>query len=211
MSSFLLKRLRFCNARDFGPAQLCKSKYAERFAENHVARSEGQRLKNSSDFSALPTPFRRDRCPSAVWRLPCPLTRPWVGVETVSSHSFKVHQPIKASVILMNTGRTPAQKMRASFEGHLPTMDAPRPSASSEGPRPSPSSPGVRDYYYPFAGSSALTYTSIRALEGDLVAWIVGRVDYFDHGGIRRYTNVCARLNQGSDDFIPHEEGNDAH
>jgi hypothetical protein len=115
-------------------------------------------------------------------------------------------------VILMNTGRTPAQKMRARFEGHILAMDAPRPSTSSEGAAPKSLFPGVRDYYYPFAGSSALTYTSIGALEkGDFVAWIVGRVDYFDHGGIRRYTNVCARLNQGSDDFIPHEEGNDAH
>ena len=47
-------------------------------------------------------------------------------------------------------------------------------------------------------------------IAGTRVAWIVGRIEYFDGSNRPHHTLVCCRWDQGRSVFVPDEQGNDA-
>lgn len=137
--------------------------------------------------------------------------RPWIGVDTVWSEKLVSGAIIqKAFVRIKNTGKTPALRMRAAFKGSvLPRGTAPTaPDVASEPPKPL--FPNTLDFYYPFGGFVLSDADFQEVLVGSRVAWIVGRIEYFDGSKGSHQTQVCCRWDQGRSVFVPHEQGNDA-
>src|SRR5215470_2095214 len=137
--------------------------------------------------------------------------RPWVGPKTVFSEQLAAGHIIKAYVEIKNTGGSPALKMRAAFRGDfLPTDTAPSLPNSSQAPDKA-LFPDTPDYYYPFGRSRVMSKADFDGiLSGQTVAWIIGRVDYFDGVGRLHTTNIRTRWDQSQGAFVPDEHGNDA-
>jgi hypothetical protein len=110
-----------------------------------------------------------------------------------------------------NTGRTPAIRMRAAFEGHiLPRGTVPEVPDISTQPAKA-LFPGIPDFYYPFGKSRILKNNEFEQIrDGYQVAWIIGRVDSFDNQQRLHHTDIRTRWDQPRGAFVPNEEGNDA-
>jgi hypothetical protein len=138
--------------------------------------------------------------------------RPWVGPMTVANKPLQPDRILDAWVIIQNTGRSAAREMRVAFEGHiLPDGQIPqRPEVAQMAPKALFSS--APDHYpVVFIGGRDLSHAEFEELEnGTLIAWIIGRVEYFDIRNDRRFTNVCARWDRHRRVFVPHNDGNDA-
>ena len=137
--------------------------------------------------------------------------RPWIGVDTVYTEKLEPGPVIQqAFVRIKNTGKTPALRMRVAFKGSvLPKGTPPRaPDITSEPPKPL--FPDTMDFYYPF-GDLVLSHADFQEIvAGSRVAWIVGRIEYFDGSKRPHKTQVCCRWDRSRGVFIPHEQGNDA-
>jgi hypothetical protein len=138
--------------------------------------------------------------------------RPWIGVDTVYSKPLEPGAVIQeAFVRIKNTGKTPALRMRAAFKGSvLPNKDI-TPAAPDVAPEaPKPLFPNTLDWHYPFK-DFALSHADFQEMiAGTRVAWIIGRIEYFDGSNRRHQTLVCCRWDQSRGVFVPHEQGNDA-
>lgn len=138
--------------------------------------------------------------------------RPWVGLYTISLNpKLSVGNNIAAVVVINNSGRTPARKMRAIFSGHiLDEGTLPSKPDNSHAP-PRALFPNIRDQHRPFENRPPLSQTEYDGLKnGTKVAWIVGRVDYLTIGDQRGWTDVCACWRSASGEFEAHDHGNDA-
>src|SRR5262245_47806288 len=120
--------------------------------------------------------------------------RPWIGVDTVYTEKLEPGPVIQqAFVRIKNTGKTPALRMRVAFKGSvLPKGTPPRaPDITSEPPKPL--FPDTMDFYYPF-GDLVLSHADFQEIvAGSRVAWIVGRIEYFDGSKRPHKTQVCCR------------------
>jgi hypothetical protein len=137
--------------------------------------------------------------------------RPWIGVDTVWSEKLVPGAIIQnAFVRIKNTGKTPALRMRAAFKGSvLPKDTTPTaPDVASEAPKPL--FPNTLDFYYPFDRFVLSDADFHGIVAGSRMAWIVGRIEYFD--GIKRphQTQVCCCWDEGRGVFVPYKQGNDA-
>jgi hypothetical protein len=137
--------------------------------------------------------------------------RPWVGPITTSSQQIAPGQFISATVVIQNSGQTPALEMRAAFKGSikLKADSADQPDIAHAPPKAL--FPNVPDWYYPFSKSQILSRTDFDAIcNGDKIAWILGKIEYLDNRRRPRYTNICTRWDQSRGVFVPNETGNDA-
>jgi hypothetical protein len=137
--------------------------------------------------------------------------RPWVGPITTSSQQIAPGQFIHATVVIVNSGQTPALEMRAAFKGSIKskTDSADQPDMAQTPPKAL--FPHVPDWYYPFSKSLILSQADFDAIcDGDKIAWILGKIEYLDNRRRPRYTNICTRWDQSRGVFVPNETGNDA-
>jgi hypothetical protein len=100
--------------------------------------------------------------------------------------------------------------MRVAFKGSVLPKGTPptAPDVASEPPKPL--FPDTMDFYYPFAESVLSQADFLEIIAGSRVAWIVGRIEYFDGSKRAHQTLVCCRWDRRRGVFIPHEQGNDA-
>jgi hypothetical protein len=138
--------------------------------------------------------------------------RPWVGVVTVASdRAWVADQKMNASVVIQNTGQSPARDMRVSVKGCILRSDQERPKLDTSQAPPKALFPSVPDYYFPFLSEPSPSQAEINEIvAGTKIAWIIMRIDYFDEPTEPHYTNVCTRWYETRRAFVPHDTGNDA-
>ena len=138
--------------------------------------------------------------------------RPWVGPHTVSSAGLAPGDKIQeACVVIKNTGNCPALRMRAAFEGSVRFKGAMPSTPDFAKAPPKPLFPNTLDFYYPFPKGFSLPDDDFRGIvQGRRIAWITGRIEYFDSSNKPHYTDVCCRWDQSRGVFVPHEYGNEA-
>jgi len=141
--------------------------------------------------------------------------RPFVGPVTTSTANKKLAIGSgyrRYYVVIFNSGRSPAQRMKVLFKGEIrPTEWTPRfmPDPSHE---PSKTLfPGVTDFYYAFTDQPDLSQGQFdRIVAGTDRMWIFGRIEYLDNRDRRQHTNLCTVYNVQREAFVPHTEHNDA-
>jgi len=137
--------------------------------------------------------------------------RPWVGPITTSSKQITPGQFIDATVVIQNSGHTPALDMRAAFKGSIKSKTVSPDEPDIARAPPKALFPNVPDWYYPFSKNLILSREDFDAIrDGDKIVWIIGRIEYLDNRRGHRYTNICTRWDQSRGVFVPHETGNDA-
>jgi hypothetical protein len=141
--------------------------------------------------------------------------RPWVGPRTVAcAPPLSAGNDIAKSVcvVIVNTGRMPAQKMRARFEGYIRDKDVLPPELDTTLTPAKALFPGINDYYYPFRDYrgplSSTDYDGI--VGGGRIAWVVGRIDYLDSRGDPHHSTVRTQWDCDRQAFVPSDTGNEA-
>jgi hypothetical protein len=138
--------------------------------------------------------------------------RPWVGPKTVAGPPTLSASNLLAEtvyVVIVNTGRMPAQQMKARFEGYIKDKDV-LPSEPDTSNVPAKALfPGIEDFYYPFRGElSSTDYDGIA--NGSRVAWIVGRIEYLDSRGGAHHSTIRTQWDCQRHAFVPSMTGNEA-
>jgi len=131
--------------------------------------------------------------------------RPWVGLLTVSANG-----PIDATVIIKNSGQTPARHMRAHFVGSIEPAGRPPPFPDLAAIPPKPLFPGTEDQYRPFTIRGLQQEHLVNLRDGVEISWVIGRIEYIGARGNACWTTICTRWDGESRRFVPHETGNDA-
>jgi hypothetical protein len=141
--------------------------------------------------------------------------RPIVGPITTSTNNtaFAVGGGYREFYVLItNSGRSPAQRMKVVFKGKFRPRDwTPRfpPDPTKEPPKTL--FPGVRDWHFPFANEPDITQDQFDKINnGTDRMWIIGRIEYFDNLDRHQYTNVCTVWDTHRKVFVPHREHNNA-
>jgi hypothetical protein len=146
-----------------------------------------------------------------LWSATKAADRPWVGPFTVRSEQLAPGNQITAEIVILNTGRTPALRMRVAHDGLILDrgVEPARPNLAQRIPKAL--FPGAHDFYRPFEGRDPLSQADFEGIvRGTRVAWIVAHIEYFDMEGGRHHTNICTRWDQhGARAFVPHLQ-NDA-
>jgi hypothetical protein len=143
-----------------------------------------------------------------LWKASIEADRPWVGTVTVGPDSER--NPLRAEIVIRNTGRTPALQMRVAHRGVLlergavPAVPDPRNEISKA------LFPHAEDFYYPLHGSAPFTAAEREGFEtGTHVLWLIARIEYLDGLGRPHHTNICTRWDHGHGTFVP-DQDNDA-
>jgi hypothetical protein len=126
-----------------------------------------------------------------LWSATIENERPWVGTFTVQPD--KERNPFGAEIIIWNTGRRPALKMRIAHRGEIlepgsvPAIPDPRNEISKA------LFPNAKDFHYPLHGR-AFTEAERRGFEaGTHVLWVIARIEYLDGWNNIHHTNICTR------------------
>ena len=142
------------------------------------------------------------------------IERPWVGpLEVACDPPLSAGNDIAKSVrvVIVNTGRMPAQKMRARFEGYIRDRDFDPPELDTTLIPAKALFPGINDYYSPFEARNPLSPTEYDGiLDGSRVAWVVGRIDYFDSRCDPHFSTVRTQWDCQRNAFVPSVNGNEA-
>jgi hypothetical protein len=147
----------------------------------------------------------------SLWSATKAADRPWVGPFTVRSKQLEPGNQINAEIVILNTGRTPALRMRVAHDGVIleKGVEPAQPNLAHRIPKAL--FPGAHDFYRPFEGRDPLSQADFDGIvRGTRVAWIIAHIEYFDMEGGCHHTNVCTRWDQhGARAFVPHLQ-NDA-
>jgi hypothetical protein len=140
-----------------------------------------------------------------LWNATKGADRPWVGPITVRSEQLAPGNQINAEIVIMNTGRTPALRMRVAHDGLILDrgVEPARPNLVQRVPKAL--FPGAHDFYRPFEGRGPLSHSDFEGIvRGTRVAWIIAHIEYFDMEDERHQTNICTRWDQhGARGFVP--------
>jgi hypothetical protein len=130
--------------------------------------------------------------------------RAWVGPVTTNCDVFAAGHRIQAKIVIINTGKSPAQNMRVAVRGHI--LDTgilpPIPGTSAEPPKTL--FPSIPDEHPAFHNVKLSLQDQEGIDKGQRTAWIIARIDYFVGKNDPRYTNICTRWDRSRRVFVPH-------
>jgi hypothetical protein len=118
-------------------------------------------------------------------------SRAWVGVVAADPGKFEIGKPLEVLVEIRNTGHSPALQARGRFKGaFLRKGETPGDLATTEiDSTVTVLMPNSSFHYYPFSDQAALTPQTLESIfSGEILIWIVGRVEYKDASGQPRYS-----------------------
>jgi hypothetical protein len=103
--------------------------------------------------------------------------------------------------------------MQAAFKGYILPNGSSPPDFSTSAIIGKVLLPGVQDFYHPFenyaqppTGQYKLNNSrSTQIANGELVAWVVGKIDYVDSAGSKGWGTICTKFAPGQNRFIPAE------
>jgi hypothetical protein len=133
--------------------------------------------------------------------------RPFVGPITTSTNNtaFAVGCGYrKFYVLITNSGRSPAQRMKVIFKGKIRSRDwTPRfpPDPAKEPPKTL--FPGVLDWYCPFANTPGITQDQFDKINNETDRmWVIGRIEYFDNCGQVGERESAGRARDGAENPV---------
>jgi len=139
--------------------------------------------------------------------------RPWFGIDVVRIKPLEAGKPIVSLVVLRNSGRTPAFRVRGGTVFRWTKKGDPAPKIPDLLDRYSHCAtvmPGVALYFHPFEGTPPLSKVDIEQVNaGDIGIWIVGHIEYFDAIGSRHETHLHLQYHPTTNSFGPSIDGNE--
>jgi hypothetical protein len=117
--------------------------------------------------------------------------RAWVGTVGAEAKKFEIGKPIDVLVRIKNTGHSPALQVRGGFNAALLKKgEAPDdPATTKIDTAATVLMPNGSFHYYPFSDYAPLTQQELESiLAGEIVIWIVGRVEYNDANAQPHYS-----------------------
>jgi hypothetical protein len=145
-----------------------------------------------------------------LWNVTTENERPWVGPITVNCDQLIAGQPSRGTIVIKNTGRTPALRMRIAHRGVILNQGQ-VPATPSAWEVPKALFPNAEDFYHPPVEGGPLSQADASALvAGTRVLWIIARIEYFDGGGKLHHTNICTRWGGINRPVMVPEGNNDA-
>ncbi len=138
--------------------------------------------------------------------------RPWLGIKEVDPLRVSVGVKPSPRFIIRNYGNGPALNVRASFMAGIDATIPTVPSTVTDEVTTYASMPKGDHWHYPFKDQAPLTQEQVNGImQGNLKAWVVAKIEYFDAIGIERhFTTIRARFNPNINAWDACEEGNDA-
>jgi hypothetical protein len=119
--------------------------------------------------------------------------RPWVGPVTVNCDQIIAGQPSRGTIVIKNTGRSPAIRIRIVHTGVILNQGQ-APVVPNAWEAPKALFPNAEDFYHPPVEGGPLSQADASALvAGTRVLWIIARIEYFDGNGNFHHTNISTR------------------
>lgn len=146
-----------------------------------------------------------------LWNATVENERPWVGPITVNCDQIIVGRPSRGTIVIKNTGRSPALRMRVAHRGIILNQGQAPPSTPNVWEVPKALFPNAEDFYHPPVDGGPLSQADVAAIiAGTRVLWVIARVEYFDREGNLHHTNICTRWGGVNRPVMVPEGDNDA-
>jgi len=128
-----------------------------------------------------------------LWNATVENERPWVGPLTTNLDQIIAGHRSRGTIVIKNTGRSPALKMRITHRGIILNRGE-IPALLDVWEVPKALFPGVQDEYHPPIEGGPISHDDAAALlAGTKVLWIIARIEYFDRDGNFHHTNIRTR------------------